>query len=183
MKIIITASLVALAAITSCGTSTIQDVSGAKSSAAKSKIIEIPLTIVALDPSIPAAGATAAYLNLDFNHKFATISVPTCPRGAMCIWAGPSYTASIISDEIQVTDEQAHCVVRVIHASTDRRPVDGSLVDIRIFDHSKNACRQAERKYVTQVILVTKTSSRGGASATSSTFKSEKSISGKAAAK
>ena len=143
-------SAVVFVALTACGT-TPQDSTVVSTPAAArhaSPVLSASLTVLALDPQLSVSNNARASVEIDRAHKTVTVQLNTCPVGAMCIWAGPSYRADLVST---TTDA---CGAVVYTAKTDDRPVDGSLTEITVVDYSKLRCR-IYRAYKTEVELKT----------------------------
>lgn len=141
---------IALATVTACGSS--QQESGLADSASVSRqhsaLLSAPLTVLALDPQLSVSNNARAFIEVDRANKTVVVQLNTCPVGAMCIWAGPSYRADLVST---TTDA---CGAVTYTAKTDARPVDGSLTEITVVDYSKLRCR-IFRIYKTEVELKT----------------------------
>ena len=107
-----------------------------------------------MDPQLNVGKNFGANVTVDQANKLVTVLIKTCPPGAACVFAGPSFSAKIISSS---TDE---CGGKVTKARTDSRPVDGSLVEITVTDNSHPTSCASGKKAVTVVELNTSIFSR-----------------------
>ncbi len=105
---------------------------------------------VQLDDTIPASNQNPAGLAINYRHQTVLLQIITCPKGAECIWSGPSYPAEIVS---QTTD---NCNVRTVVANKDRREIDGTLTEVIVKDFAQDTCEPGTHPYLVEATLTTK---------------------------
>ena len=149
MKLSVVFSALAFFALYACGsTSQESGLEGAATRPHVPRLLTAALTELNLDSQLLIGTNFGATLEVDQVNKNVLVQFSTCPPNAFCIWAGPSYSAKLIN---KTTDA---CGAVTYKAREDRRPVDGSLVEITAKDYSHLRCR-IFRAFKTEVELTT----------------------------
>lgn len=134
-----------------CGRSEESKVSAAKLSA-QSELVAA-LTELNIDKNLGIGTAYGASVTIFKPAQSISVHITTCPPSALCSTPGPVYTAKIMKQS------KDGCGVITTFASTDKRPVDGALTEIRVTDTSKSLC-EIIYPFSTKVELTTKIVSR-----------------------
>lgn len=145
MKLFTVLSALALVTLSACGSSQESSVAGVPNIRTS---VSAELTELALDPQLSIGDNYGASVVVDQLRKNVFLQISTCPADAMCIWAGPSYSADLQSVETN------NCGDVTYIARKDNRPVDGALIEITVHDFSKSTCR-IHHKFLTVVELST----------------------------